>query len=473
MDPGLARELARRGLLGQILIQSGSRYADDEESGVPAGAFVLDVDNLSGVASDQNDGIWDSDGPWATYSRLERELEAGMFMPGDTILIRAGDLVHRRVAYWTGGGTTAQADKILVMSWPGERCHFDFATNNDDTMLDAGSGTGPVIFEEGNFRLKSLDFTSYKRGFATRLNGPCPGCEFVDLTRTRFGSATSGGNSAGCLIVDGGADDYLIEGCDLSDGNEVSNNNGSTVYSIYSFGIVRGNHIGASGTMGGAYHLKRNNPAPTLGDWTFENNIVVRTGPSRLCCGLNNMDRSLIQHNLLVSANSGGSALYGSQSGTGASPWYANEVLHNTCFQVGLCGIDNNNAPNRRNGSSNVVYDNISDGQLSIMPNQIEYTHGNDLDYNLYSSDFFEFNATYPSLRSWRRNDRYFGAFAAHDDHSVEETVAWAGKPGVPVSHNDLSAFELSTISAGFKTASDMTNMGADLSLVGPAAYGY
>lgn len=463
---------ASSALMSSILMIQTSRTP---EANLPtAGAYAVDVDNLSGVADDTNDGIWDSDGPWRNWSRLVTALENSTFGLGDTVYMRAGDYVPTALVLPANGSSTLSSSKSLWTSWPGERGHIDWSVNDDTTMTHS-TGQAALVFTSANWRMKSIDYTSLEYGPTVENGSNNMGCEFIDLKHTRSGTSVSTGNAEHCLGIDDGStnNDWLIEGCDLSDGNEVTGN-GSTVYIIKATGVCRNNLIGATGASGYALHVKRMNASTTLGNITISNNIISRYGTAAGCIFYNNTAYGLVQHNCF-SAAADGQAMYGSSSGSGASPWYRNQVLHNTCRRdgsnpFGLLGIDNNNTDNGENGMENIVQDNVIDGRTSVMSNQTAYTHDNDFDYNLHdgtvSNPFREFSTNYTSLANWVTNTTYM---PAHDANSEEETIDWDTTFSRWVAAN----YALAGTSAGSGASSTSTDMGADVSLVGPAVLGY
>jgi hypothetical protein len=478
LDREAELELQRRGLLGQIIALSAPSYAT--AVAVVAGAFHLWPGGPG--ASDSNNGILVAEGgtgPWATWSRFVRALETPEVSVGDTVYLHTGTYVPTTRVHATGGGTSLNSLKINVEGLPGDLAMIDWSVNDDTTMVQAGTGRSGIVIESANYRFRNLSFTSYEYGFGPQNGVRAMGCEFIELTRRRAGSSPSTGNVESCICIDDGSnnDDFLIEGCDLSNGNMVSGN-GSTVYVIHARGTIRNNLIGAdtnqAGTANGAgyaLHIKRMNNSSTLGNLTIENNIIGRySGSGSGCIYYNNTQYGVVQHNCFSAPGDDAKAIFGSDTGQPSSwPWYRNQLLHNTTRRsgansFGLCIIDNNNTSGNA-GTENTVRNNVIDGRVSIMPHQTPKTHNNMFDYQLYanSGSFQEFSATFASLASWRQAT---GFMPAPDVNSREEAaIVW------DIAFNQWSpaAYALGAGSSGKSAASDGTDMGANTRLVGPA----
>lgn len=469
-------------LLSPIFVARASSGGGGGGGGSPvAGAYAVDVANISGVASDSNDGIWDSDGPWATWGKLATEIAAGTFSVGDTIYLRAGTYSPSAELKFEGGGSTINSSKITLESWPGETATIDFSTNDDRTMLDGSTGTGPCNISSGNWRIRNLDFVSYIYGFALDANVACPGVEFIDLRRTRFGTATSSGNIAVTIAINEGGNStgFLVEGCDLSDGNELNGGNGGTMYLIHTWGTIRNNIIAASGTAGGACHCKRLNVPSALGDLTVENNIFHRESGYTRCITAHNFDWVLLQNNVF-SGDNNDSIVYGTEDGThppNGYPWYRANVLHNTFRVNGTCsGVGaqfHMDAPavDGFSGYDCVLQDNVFEGTVNNNGGNTAKTHGFTMDYNLHSTattnTYREFSSTAGDLSATQALTTYFGG--SHSLNSEEEAIAW----DTALSVYDPQTYRLDATSLGFGTASDATDMGADVDNVGPVALGY
>jgi hypothetical protein len=95
-------------------------------------------------------------------------------------------------------------------------------------------------------------------------------------------------------------------------------------------------------------------------------------------------------------------------------------------------------------------------------------------DYNMVDSQDtanpFREGTTNYNLAGWQANDTNF-ASSTHDNNTkVENGINWVGTN--PTS-DDMASFALDAASAGHNAASDATDIGADVSLVGPEALGY
>lgn len=467
-------ELQRLGLLGQIVMPSNP----NPPAAVVAGAFHVWPGGPG--ASDSNNGVLVAEGgsgPWATWSRLVTALETSELGLGDTVYLHSGTYVPTRRVHPTGGGTTLNPLKISIEGLPGELAMIDWSVNNDTTMVEAGTGRSGIVIQSANYRFRNLIWTSYVYGFGPQNGVRAMGCEFLDLTRRRAAGSVSTGNIETCIAIDDGSNnnDFLIQGCDLSDGNQISGN-GSTVYVIHARGTIRNNLIGAStnpaSTRGAGYplHIKRMNNSSTLGNLTIENNVIGRyAGSGSGCIYYNNTQYGLIQHNCFSAAGDNTTAINGSDTGDPSSwPWYRNQLLHNTTRRTGpnsfgLCTVDNNNSGGNA-GTENTIRNNAIDGRLNIMPNQNPKTHNNLLNYQLYanSGSFRQFSTTISSLASWQQANTYM---PAPDLNSFEEAIVW----NTAFSQWNPDAYALGPGSSGIGAASDGTNIGANTTLVGPS----
>jgi hypothetical protein len=477
LDREAELELQRRGLLGQIIVGGAQNFATT--AAVVAGAFHVWPGGPG--ASDSNNGILVAEGgtgPWATWSRFVRAVETPEVGLGDTLYFHTGTYVPTGRVHPTGGGTSLNSLKINIEGLPGDVAMIDWSVNNDTTMTQAGTGRSGIVIESANYRFRNLSWTSYKYGFGPQNGTRSMGCEFLELIRRRAGSTASTGNVESCICIDDGSnnDDFLIEGCDLSDGNMISGN-GSTVYVIHARGTIRNNLIGADTNAAGAavtgagysLHIKRMNNSSVLGNLTVENNIIGRyngTGTGGIY--YNNTQYGLIQHNCF-SAPAIGHAMYGADTGEPSNwPWYRNQLLHNTTRRsgvgpFGLCVIDNNNVAGNA-GTENTIRNNVIDGATGVMPFQNPKTHNNIFNYQLYAIDgnFQQFSTTIASLAAWQQTTTYM---PAPDLNSREENIVW----NIAFNQWNPAAYALGSGSSGIGAASDGTNIGANTNFVGPS----
>lgn len=479
LDREAELELLRRGLLGQIIVGGAQNFATTAAA-VVAGAFHVWPGGPG--ASDSNNGILVAEGgtgPWATWSRFVRAVETPEVSLGDTLYFHTGTYVPTGRVHPTGGGTSLNSLKINIEGLPGDVAMIDWSVNNDTTMTQAGTGRSGIVIESANYRFRNLSWTSYKYGFGPNNGVRGMGCEFLELTHRRAGAMGATGNIESCIAIDDGSNnnDFLIEGCDLSDGNMISGN-GNTIYVIHARGTIRNNLIGADTNVAGvpvngagyAILVKRMNNSSVLGNLTVENNVFGRyNGTGSGCLDINNTQYALIQHNCFSAP--AGTAIYGADTGEPTNwPWYRNQVLHNTTRRSGgigafnLCTIDSNNSAGNP-GTENTVRNNTIDGRVAVMPFQNPKTHNNIFDYQLYANigNFKEFSANIISLASWRQTTTYM---PAPDLNSREEAaIVW----NIAFNQWNPAAYALGPGSSGIGAANDGTNIGANVSLVGPS----
>jgi hypothetical protein len=176
-------------------------------------------------------------------------------------------------------------------------------------------------------------------------------------------------------------------------------------------------------------------------------------------------DHAVIKNNLIIGGNID---MWEDAGGTGGSN---SSVRHNTVY--GGSGMDINGGgqlgPNGAPGAiEDTVVNNVFSGyttefgQLTIWDYQSPYNTNTVSDYNCYyngasNNAVREFNTFY-ALAQWQPH-------SSQDAHSVQSQPIFTNATG---QLNTISDFKLTSTSAGYRAASDGTDMGANVDLIGP-----
>jgi hypothetical protein len=428
---------------------------------ITPGAYYVDVDDLSGSADDANDGKLVSEGgtgPWRTWAKLAAMLDSNTFSAGDWIYLRGGTYVPTSTLFVTGAGGAAQSQKITISGYPGETATIDLSVTGDHNMLAPASGYGPIHHDGGNVRWQNLNLHSDGLGFSA---ANAHGLEFVCMKQTWSGTPSGAGN--GGVLDFQYSNDFLVEGCDI-EGSAGANANSGAVYLIYvSSGVVRNNILRMTG-LGQVIHIKKNGVVAAPGDIVVENNLIVMLGePSRGTFSGGN-SRFLIRNNIFAFEHDHSPWFLPSDSGGNMSPVSAENIVeHNTFYSKANTGIFDINRQGAgtwpTSGEGNVLTDNVFTGWLNIFQYD-SGSHNTTTDYNLYrpgNQAVREYGTAY-DLAGWQ-------AHYGQDAHSLAGTPIFASMPNL----DDPLSFALDPSSPGYQAASDGKDMGADVSLVGPA----
>jgi hypothetical protein len=171
----------------------------------------------------------------------------------------------------------------------------------------------------------------------------------------------------------------------------------------------------------------------------------------------------MVRNNIFAMTTGYGLYTHPFNSGGSADPiGWQTTFAHNTFWSPtgeGVLAVDDN-AQAFPAGTDCTLRDNVVVGEVTIGRWLTSWAHNTTMDYNLYRSSpegIREFSVRY-SLSSWQS---YYGQDAA----SVSGAPTFATTPD-PL---DPSTFALAPTSLGVGAASDGTDMGADVSRVGPA----
>jgi hypothetical protein len=261
--------------------------------------------------------------PWATLQHA-----AGNVVPGDTVLVRAGNYVG---AHFTTSGTAAQP--IVIMAYPGE----------EPAITADNPGTPDGLNLEGASYMVVEGFRVDGR---TRAGIRAVECEHVTIR----GNRCAGNGVWG--ILTGFCDDLLIEGNHTSGSID---EHGIYVSNSGDRPVIRGNRIWGNHANG----IHMNGDLSLGGDGVISNAVVEKNvifdngagGGSGI--NMDGVQDSIIRNNLVYDTRASGISLYRIDGG---APSTGNRVLNNTV----IVASDGRWGLNVRDGSTgNTVRNNV------------------------------------------------------------------------------------------------------------------
>ena len=501
-DPDIWTMLLFSGALirigGVLQAPSGSSPAVMPQNG----EYALDVNNLSGIASNSNDGIIGSDGPWLTAQKGFEEMQAAT-PSGNKIWIRGGS-----GSYWAMTDAIATALSlpnpvgvivdyaVEVRGWPGDSPRARIS--NDRTSLGQEAfvcrGTSGAGFY-------NIDIACAYACLSFGNNSAAANWEYIDIKRYSNGRTESGQGSP--IHMDNGSGAILIEGYETIDTVPGQGNHAEQYYvnnepgTIFRNSKYRHDYRGTGVSIIAFYHKRANPGSSAFGDTTVRN-VYVAAASNQVDAVVNNAraDYHDYINNIMVAEHTNAFfAIYKDQTGDSGPPdWtaYRNRHLHNTSYA--------DSAQSTSNWPHYMLYGDVSTVANSLEENVVRdclfagnyfainadalsrpHDHQTSMDYNHFDSPrVATYWRTYAEATSWdtlasfradsaNNPQAYYQEGANHNLNSVQEAVNFA----VTVVFGSIGTFALNSASAGYLAASDGTDMGADCSLVGPAALGY
>lgn len=449
---------------------------------VVAGAYYYDVDNVTGVADDTNDGLAvaeGGDGPRRTVAQLTADIEAtnARYGIGDQVYFYQGTY-----AVDSGGwqivsdSNTNSATKLRYSGYPGQR---------DNVIIDiAGASTfgglnvGPIHFMDGNTVLAHLrinfDQQCFSAGTGVSGGGSSPGCQWEDIVAysgDQDGTPNQNDNT-GVWKLESSAEYFLIRGCEIyaqgNPGGTSIANNSLLWYINIANGTIEYNDFTFLGP-GPVIYDKRSNGTgfrTTLGQVTIQNNYLKHTltydqGRRTMHSG----GSAYIQFQNNIHFN--GSMGWG-DSGGGDYNWRW-AVDHDTFYGTPFFS---NAGPGdlTQDGNYHSMTNTIATGGFEHWASETLQNTNLTSNYNLAPSAAFidYFNTSY-SLASWQAIG---SGDTGQDANSVGGSPTFSGG-ATPLSTWSVSDYALSSGSDGENAASDGSDMGADTTDCGPAALGY
>lgn len=463
-------------------IVPGAYYVDPVD-GNDSNNGVLEGETGSGPTSTRVAG----NGAWKTWEALRSRLAAGTFAPGDHVYLRGGTYVPTftecRVRNGSQGVTLPE--KVTIEGYPGEAVVFQWDTGNGSTsdvgIRNAHQGRPPISCVDGNFRFKGLTIVTQIAAFGTDVSDKPHGLQFIDIRRAKHGSVSTGrGDTGGTIALGNNSNDFLIEAYQTLPGqyeNLNSNDNAAEIYYIFcQRGTIRNCLIEWGGANGSCVMSKRGSGVENI---TYENNLFHRVNYGRCVYGIQASNHKFL-NNVFISSGGGG---YAVEFSGDLRKWdhtgHRCVFDHNTSLYLGskvgqgmLMGIhtDVDYTNSAKDGSfTNNALQGVAWHGYRGSSNRQPFAHRLTSDWNQYDDDraAYQFDS-YPSLRRWQRETRYFMSESnpqgSHDLNSVQDTPEFVG-----ADPRDPGSWRITNPHEG----GDGNPMGADTSSIGPARLGY
>lgn len=412
-----------------------SEFPYDSSRSVVSGAYHVDPIN----GSDSNNGILVADGgtgAWATINANLATLSAG-----DTMYLREGThsvtLLDMKFGYSNG----TLGNLIEVTSYPGEAPVIDCQGTNWIDRFD----------QKQYWKFSHLKIINYITAIETSQDLASTNIEFYSI----LGETNVGGDNVGLFRLLQGTTFDMDRVKTVYTGVSQPHLNTGGIYINDPGGTVVGtiNHYESYGFPQGIYfkHGKDNETA-------YNSRVIVKnsfvTNTTRNPIGSNCtsvlFDNCIIKENMYLSAADGGSA----------GDWN----IFDHCTLYGGINLRNNaDVGDAQPGAKNnkfvdcIVLDMFRVGQDASVTA--------DSDYNLYESGIIEYDfisspqsSTPATLAEWRVQN-------SSDSNSVEGSPTFSVSPPV-----EIADFSLAPASVGENSASDSSDIGADVTLIGVLA---
>ena len=448
------------------LIASRTKAASSGSGQHVVGAFVVDPNNVTGNASNSNNGILVADGGTGAWLTFAAAMTAqGGFSVGNIIAPHDGTVIEMMgfdvmtAGYdFTAGGsvdTGYTGDKIIVRAYPGyERLSgFDCVGNTSTLIASMLNGDGPMKLHTANWRFEDLRFKTDYQMFTVDGEGN----HFIRCLQLDDSDDTTSNDNTGVLAVKGASNrsaGFHMDEC-VFYGHERTGLNAAGFYirQCENFWIRRSILMNRGGGPGHYYkHSQLVMPGP--GDCIYEyclfsNRSTGRGGWYGMCNG------SEFSH-CIFDTSSGGGSYGGDDGGADGAGNNTNNTFEYCTFPGAFSNIRDGN--NGVNGQDNTIRNSIIGGQLTIW-NNLSGTHNTTLNYNAYGANIHEFT-TARNLSQWQT---YYG----QDANSV------AGSPTFVATTDptDPSTYALAGGSVGENAAENGQDMGAAAALVGPQTW--
>ncbi|MHA1336647.1 MAG: hypothetical protein ACTSPW_13050 [Promethearchaeota archaeon] len=405
-----------------------------------------------------NDSIGDGskENPWLTLRYAFSQMQIS-----DTLTIHAG-IYHESNLKVTWYGTSQRP--AVIRNYNNEEVIIDGGLGNEskDAVIEIdedrdGNAVRHLIIEG----LKITGGGGYETG--NIKVGEDTYCENIVIRNCELWHGGSGaGHYNPAIITFKHSINSLIENCVIY-GDGVGNNDrgGIKIWRHNRNLIIRNNEI---------FGLDRKGIDNKHG--SSDQNLVIQYNFIHDIGGIGiliNADNSIVEHNVLynvgLSYKNGSIVVYYEAGFPGGS---GTIISHNTILN-GKMGIilDHGNSTNLKNC---IVRDNIiAESRSSYVPELSiatylngSYDHNHTIDYNCYFNSNFsevirEFEKLY-SLSDWQ-------AHSNQDYHSIQEDPKFENNSG---KYEEILDFKVSPNSSASRAASDGTDMGANVFLVGP-----
>lgn len=407
---------------------------------VQAKDLYVDTDSIGDTCSDST--TWSANNisnPWCSIGHAWANAQTG-----DVVYYRTGTYNQPTPLNTTGfaSNVTHTAYSSESVSWSGPDDTTFFVEVPGITVSNIHIDVGVHDADDGFFR-----FAWYSQG----------GDDFTLENCTATLVPTIGGNNGLISVRATGITGMVIRNNVITGTAFGSNANAAGLHFYATDDLLIENNT-IEGLLNGIYLNKSPNPNTT-------GQVIVRNNVIRNCYrGIHTMgEHQLIDNNLFYGNSQ--DIKTGDHAGWDGSDY--NTYTHNTFTNTQATGWEGSvylNYPGI--GYYNTLQDNIFMGELLIQPGgSTTHSHIN-LDYNLYRPDgnaFYEFSAHY-SLSEWQAHVAANPSNYENDDaNSVAGTPVFVGGS----SPTTIAGFALASGSPGENAASDGTDMGADVSLVG------